>query len=202
MEPFISLASDNAGLDSQSPRPLALKPTAHGFETAPVHSDGRPPQMNKRKFKSRMKELENIRCPDSPSDASDRGTYPQNTQPEFKGFPPVSLDSNCCKRRRITEDSEDCSKSDHSNANFSTISHSDLGRKAQSTNNEPLDFHSDMSIAPSPKKSEEKDSCPGWSTMKEKSWKKNKSSSSFSSSESTSQDADFHGDYASIARSL
>mmetsp|Transcript_17357 Transcript_17357/g.19443 ORF Transcript_17357/g.19443 Transcript_17357/m.19443 type:complete len:166 (-) Transcript_17357:971-1468(-) len=153
MEFSIEQVSSNPGLDSLSSHPPAPKSATNRLGTASVHFDDLPPQMNKRIIKSNNKEfMENIKCApnDLVRDDRDLGSDPQNTQPEFKIFMPTVLSSNCTKRRKITEDSNDWNESQFSNANFSTISHSDLERKAKSYNNEPLDFHSENNNSPTP----------------------------------------------------
>lgn len=221
MQPYLSKTSVTAGLGSSSPRPLALKTNNLGLETAPTPTsfEDRPLQMKKKtqkkilKKKQDLESSEEINLTTFEETKDDDCINLQNIQNEFKEIPPTTtLNSQCHKRRRITEDSNDWNLSPTPSAYLSTLSNSDSPKKENSdSNEEPLDFHNDLdNLSPSlsPKNSfgeklayaKEKGRVVG-ATPKIKSTPP-KSSDSESSKASVYSDSDNLSKLLSIARSL
>ena len=130
MEPHLGSTSSTTGNGFHSQLQSALLTNKTVSETASVHSDANPPQMNKRTRKQKRKQnqekYEGIEL--GSFEASNQGYEEEkeflNYKNEFNDFVPSSSSSDTAKRRRITEDSSDWNLSQLSNANLSTHPHS------------------------------------------------------------------------------
>jgi hypothetical protein len=135
MEPSLSLVHDHTGSGLECPKSVALKSVTKQLGTAHVQS-GLTPGLNKREAKALSKQywenlVEENKFYSNCLEDKEQIIFEQEMESDSKNVansPPIH------KRRKLTEDSNDCNLSQNSNYNFSTQSNLETLRKVHSYN--------------------------------------------------------------------